>query len=217
MTGWGGISSSYVESITSTLPLHRLVLFGVGFMAALAVANQTHLSIAETICKFRIGDLIDAQSALLKEATVSYVLIGLASPMFGWAIARALTKVAYSIAARGTDLKNRVADALERSRGSVSMDLEERREEIEILERALERPRSNMKRLNSLCENFSGIASVFLVASFWGNAIDIFIGVASLVGGGVSSIFAIRFFFSEYYGAALFLSQLQGRNHPVPP
>lgn len=139
------------------------------------------------------------------------------TPLIAWALARVSTRMTFHLAAKAGQLQKRIENQSERSRQIVRMELSERRAEIEILEKGLEKPRAQMGKLNALGETLLGLAMMFVTSAIWGNSLDFAIGIMLLVSGEITTICAVRYFFAEYFGPALLLTQLQGRRPPLPP
>ena len=217
MSSWDDFGSTYVESITSALPLHRLAIFTLGGTISAVVSNQTHLSIAETILAIKLFYFIDKDSGLPQEITILNLTIGLLAIFFSWLISRLLVRAGFFLASRGTKLPEREAYAIQCSKEIMSMNSKEKNVEINILEKSLEKPSIRMKKTNALCEILCGIFLSFMFAFIWGNILDFIISFIAFIGAVVTSLASIRLFFREYYGPALFISQLQGRRPPSPP
>lgn len=217
MASWEEFGSTYMESIANKLPLHRVFLFCLGFLGVQAARNQSHLSIAETIVNLRLGDLISLQSALLENSTFADLLLGLSASFAGWGSASLLAMMLFAVVAKGCNLNGRNSSALELSKKDISMNPRERREEAEFQIRGLEQPRVGMMWRNSLCETWYGVSVVFFVATAWGNVLDLVIAIAALIGGCITTVGTLRYFFREYYGPALFVAQLEGRRPPTLP
>lgn len=217
MSAWEEIGSTYVESIASTLPLHRLIVASSALLGALAISHQTHLSIAETIASIEIAQLIEAESSTIRKLRVLDIFFGMLLPALAWIASYAATRLVFLLVERGSNLKNRATAAIERFQNIKAMELKERREEIEILDKSLEKTRGTLRRCGSISEILCGFGLLFLISSYWGNILDFSLGVLSLLGGVVSSGISLKFFFRDYYGTALFISQLQGKALPTPP
>lgn len=217
MVAWDDFSSKYTEAVTTTLPIHRMILLLTGFTGVIVVEKQTHLSIAETLSSLNLAALFEKDSILLKNATILNLICGVALVFIAWAVSRILIKIQFSLAKRGTNLSRRVNALLSETNDLRSMSMSERQDEIAILEKYIESPKEKLKRINNLCEVSSGFGVFFMLAFIKGNLLDIFLGVIGLIVAIASSTISVRIFFKEYYGAALFISHLQGRSHPTPP
>lgn len=217
MSAWEEVGSTYVESIANALPLHRLIIAFSAVLGALAISHQTHLSIAETIASIEVAQLINLESGAVLRLKILDIFLGLLLPALAWLASYVVTRLIFLLVDRGSRLENRAIEAAEKYKGIRTMSLKERREEIDILDRSLEKARAKLKKMSSIGEVFCGFGLLFLVSAYWGNALDILLGFLSLIGGMVSSGISLRFFFSDYYGTALFISQLQGRALPSPP
>jgi hypothetical protein len=217
MSAWEEIASTYVESIANALPLHRLVIAASAILAALAVSHQTHLSIAETVVSIEVAQLIDLNSDAFQKLKILDICFGILLPILAWLTSRISTRILFLVVKRGADLENKSIAAMRKFPNIKEMELKERRDEIEILDKSLEKVRSKLKKINSSAEIFCGLGLLLLISFKWGNILDLSLGLLSLMGGIVSCGVALKIFFSEYYGTALFIVQLQGKALPTPP
>lgn len=217
MSTWEEIGSTYVESITNALPLHRLIIASSAVLGAIAISHQTHLSIAETIASIEVAQLADIKSTTIHHLKILDISFGILLPVLAWLTSYAATRFMFSLVERGANLKNRATAATEKYSNIKAMNLKDRREEIEILDKSLEKTRVKLKKISSIGEVLCGFGLLFLISSYWGNVLDISLGLLSLFGGFISSGVSLKFFFSDYYGTALFISQLQGKALPIPP
>lgn len=217
MSTWESVGSTYVESVTSTLPFHRLVLFVVGFIGSVAIGSQTHLSITETIANLKLSDLTGLDTQLLRVASVSDVWSGVFAIIFGWFVFRVLTWAMFELAAKASKLSDRSKQAIHDARRIVTLTLEEKVQELSILEASIEKTRIRLKAMNAFGEIFGGMAVCGFIATTWGNVLDFCVGAVCFFACIVTCVTSIRTFFLEYYGPALFISQLQGRKLPELP
>jgi hypothetical protein len=217
MSAWEDLGSTYVESITNVLPIHRMIVFAFGFVGSLCIEHQQYLSICESIARINLSELSEFKSDLLKNATILNIFWGALLVSSGWAISRLGAIATFSVAAKAVDLKSRSINSMKKSSEISSMTIEDKRKAIDIAEGALEKPGKKMKSLNSYSEGLLSMGLASLVAAHWGNALDILLGISLLIAGATFTVKSVIFFLSEYYGQALFIAQLRGKSPPPLP
>lgn len=214
MSIWESVGSPYVEAATAALPLHRLVLFGSGLLSALAVKSQTHLSIVETISRTKLLSLAEFSTGPFSTATLGDILIGVSAVVAAWALWRALVLLVFELAAKATKIVQRAQDAL--NSFQLPAQLADRQAAIEVIRTSLEAPRSRLRALNAFAESSCGVGLVLLIASYWGNRLDLVVGATlMLLALGLITV-AVRCFLADYFGPATLMAALQGRPHPTP-
>lgn len=212
MSAWDEISSTYAEAATQALPLHRVVVFVIGFLVSLAVQHKTHLSAIETLAVLPLSELISLDKGFLSKATAANILWALAATLLGVTLSKGLVRLSYSLVDRATGASSKAA-SLDKSWLS-GLSIEDRNSAVALMESGLTEPRGRLRALTGLNELLVATGSVFLIASFWGNMLDGAIGVTALVVAVFTHVFAIHIFLSDYYGAALAKAHLQGKPSP---
>lgn len=216
MSAWESFGSTYLEAVSAALPLHRLVLFVFGLIGSIAVKHQTHLSALESLSNIRLGELIDFKSPLLKDATVANVFIGIGLVLAGWIIARALIWLTFTLASKATNLSKNIPQHPANIAQDELVPPNDRQQMVALIEASLEIPRVRLRAMNALVELSGGMAAGCAVVSIWGNATDIVASIIFLFTAICISIFAVKLFFNEYFGPALYIAQLQGKPPPTP-
>ena len=214
MSAWESFGSTYVEAVTSALPLQRLIGFSSGVACWLAIGNQTHLSVFETIARVPLENLTDFGKPPLKDANIGVLFAGVATIALGWLLARVLLRAAFAVAGWATQLEARAQKALEASGDTSAMGLDDRKKALELIDSALVQTRARLKSLAAWSEVLAGIAVSFGVASWWGNLLDVAVSVASallLLG---LTVATVNVFLRDYYGSSLYRAKLVGKRKP---
>ncbi len=216
MSVWDSIGTTYVEAATSTLPLHRAAVFAVGFVCSVSVNQQTHLSIIETIASIPVSELTSFSNGLLGKAVLADVLIGISLTLIGWIFSRLVLRTIFALAARSTDLWERMQISGTTPHIHPLQSLSERQTALEFIDRSLSEPRARLRSLCATAELLGGLGVGCLIAAFWGNILDGILGVAICSIAVGLQVSAVQFFIADYLGPAMLKAKLQGRKAPEP-
>ena len=216
MSAWEAVSSTYVAAATAALPLQRIVVFVVGFVGSLAVTSQTHLSVLETIAKIELSKLTSLTTGPLALASIGNVLIGLGLVVVAWALSRSLLWAVFALGAKSTDLWSRVSAAKSGKSDQPFMEPSERLAAVALLDASLLETRARLRAMSAFAELLCGLFAGCSIGFFWGNALDLAVGLCFFAAAFGLHIAAVRLFLAEYFGPALLRAQLQGRRHPTP-
>lgn len=216
MSVWESVGSSYVEAVANALPLHRLVIFLVGVGASLAVKTQTHLSIVETIARVKVADLSSLSSGPLASTTLGDLLLGIGAVAVAWIASRVAIRSIFALAARGTNLWARATEAVARTSDIRVDSMADRQATINFLDESLKETRIRLKGKSALSELTMGLAIIFIATFQWGNSLDLVCGTLILTLSVALHMSTVSTFLSDYFGIALYKSQLQGKRPPTP-
>lgn len=214
MAVWDSISSAYIEVATTALPLHRLGLFVSGVLGVLSVKSQTHLSVLETLGQSKLSDLTSLDSRLLAHATLGDLVVGMLLVAIGWIGVRALLMLVFSLAGKSTDLWDRSKAALQDAQPPRSE--EARKAAIQMLDASLKEPQSRLRTLTAMSEMLCGVGIGLVFVSWWGNVIDLVVGLAFLALTVCLVFRSVWLFVAEVFGPAMIKTRLQGRTSPMP-
>ena len=70
------LQEKYFDEIRALLPLHRVFLFALGFIATLVSQNQTHKSLAESLLHLDLKSFSFEAGNLLENAQVWHAAFG---------------------------------------------------------------------------------------------------------------------------------------------
>lgn len=213
VSAWEDISSSYAEAAAQAFPLQRAAVFAVAFLASLAIQQQTHLSVLETLAVLPLSEFTTLEKGFLAKSSAGNVLWALLATLLAVVVSWLFSRLAYSLVDKATGATAR-AKAADKSWLS-ELSIDDRKAALEIVESGLIEPRTRLRSLVSTNELLSGVAVVLLTAGYWGNVLDYAVGTSALVCAFFSHALSIKIFLTEYYAAALAKSQLQGKLPPL--
>ena len=216
MSTWDSIGSTYIEAVTSALPLHRSIVFIAGFGGSVTVRQQTHLSIFETMAQIPLSELVSLSIGLFSKAVFADVLFGVALMARGWILSRVLLWTVFSLAARSTDLWERARVSAMQTPIDPQQPLADRQSALELIEKSLSEPRARLRSRGAAAELIGGLGLGYLIAAYWGNIIDGLLGtVLVLISAGLQ-VGSVQLFLAEYLGPAMLKARLQGRKPNGP-
>lgn len=216
MSVWDSIGTTYVEAATSTLPLHRVLVFTAGFVGSLAVHQQTHLSIFETIARIPLSDLTSLSNGPLGKAVFADVLLGIALAFLGWCFSRVVLRTTFALAARSTNLWERARTSTTNAPSDPHQSLSERQTALELIDKSLIEPRARLRSRCAAAELLGGLGIGCLIGAHWGNLLDVLLGTVMTVASVGLQVSAVQLFISDYLGPAMLKAKLQGRKPPDP-
>lgn len=216
MSAWESFGSTYVEAASSALPLHRLLSVASGFIGSVAVANQTHLSIVESVSSISLSSLIELQSGPFAHATLANVFAGVGLAFIAWLGSRALLRAVFAVAARLTGHHKRVSEVMAASKAKLTVPLVDRQAMVALIDSALTRPQAQIRALNAGMEFSLALALGFITAIPCGNFLDFSLAICIFAVSVYLAYTSVRLFLSDYLGAAMLRAQLQGRRAPDP-
>lgn len=216
MPGWDDINSAYAESIKNTLPLYRVLIALTALICLIGTTHQTHLSIAETIASIKISWLFEEKSSPFLDVRIRDILFSALIPATALISSRTSTKLIFSLICRSEAFKLKLNAASKNKIDTKSMSLSDRKKLIDFFDNQLKNHRNSLKTRNSISEILFGIAIIFFVMYYWGNALDIIVAIVATILAIISCASALIFFFTNYYGLALHISQLEGSGDVTP-
>ena len=216
MALWDSIGTTYVDAATTALPLHRAALFLAAFVGSVAVHKQTHLSIFESISNISLASFASLSSGALSGATLADVMTATAVCVGGWVYSRVALRSIFFMASRSTDLMTRIVAAQKQAPLDPQQALHERQKAVALVESSLIETRTRLKAMGAAAEFVGGVGLAALTAFYWGNVLDLTVGVAFCFAAFTLQVSTVRLFLSEYFGPALFKAHLQGKQPPSP-
>lgn len=200
---WETVKENYTEAISSAFPIHRFLIAVLGFLCAVAIAHQSHLSIIETLLRFQLSSLSTESGKLFEHASLLDCLWGLILTASGFGCYQLLAGTIFSWISKIVNYKQKVEVQYKQYRWLSLLPPQDR-------DRALNRvnleKKDQQKRLKSRATGAEFAIAVFLglgLSSYWGNALDIVVAAfALLVGIGLQANI-VYIFFAKYLGPAL--------------
>ncbi len=216
MSAWESIGTTYVEAATSALPLHRAVVFAAGFGGSVAVNQQTHLSIFETIARIPLSELASLSTGPFSKAVFADVLFGVALMASAWIFSRLVLWGIFALAARSTDLWERARVSETQTPIDPQQSLADRQSAMELIDKSLEEPRARLRSRSAAAELIGGLGLGCLIAAHWGNMLDSLLGVVLVVVSVSLQVGSVQLFLAEYLGPSMLKARLQGRKPKGP-
>lgn len=212
MSAWEDIGSTYAEAASKAIPLHRAAIICFAFFASLGVQHQTHLSIIETITNIPLAQLTSFDKGILSTTTAGNLFWSLAATFAAIAASKQLLRLSYNFVERATSTGGKFANLSTEWLNGLSV--EDRKGALDLVESGLIEPRTRLKSMTATNEVLTGLAITLIVATRWGNCLDLALGAAAMGASLLGHYRSIRFFIDEYLGSALTKAQLQGRHLP---
>lgn len=216
MSTWETVGTTYVEAVTSAMPLHRALVFATGFSGSLAVRDQTHLSIVETLARVPLSNLTSLATGPLSKAIFADVLLGIALVVGGWVLARLVLRAVFALAARSTKLWERAGASAAQSPLDLTQSLSDRQAALDLIEKSLDEPRSRLRVRAAAAEVTAGFGIGCLAATYWGNVLDGLLGAFLLMLLIALQVSSVRLFLADFLGPAIVKARLLGREPPIP-
>lgn len=216
MPAWDSIGTTYIEAATSALPLHRAVVFAAGLGGSLAVRQQTHLSIFETVARLPLSELASLSTGPLSKAVFADLLLGVALVTGGWLLSRLVLRAVFALAAKSTNLWDRARASAAQTPIDPRQSLADRQAALELIDKSLDEPRSRLRSRGAAAELIGGLGLGCLVAAHWGNVLDGLLGVVFVTVAVGLQFSSVQLFLADYLGPAMLKAQLQGRKPPSP-
>jgi hypothetical protein len=186
-----------------------------GYLAAIAVSDQTHKSIAESIAQTQIHHLLSFDQLQIRGITIAMLIAGIISTVLAVLIARVVLWLIFLLSCRLTNFWGRV-DAQVTNKPFDSFPIQERQALATFIDATLEGPRITIRRYRVSTEVCSGLSFMFFVAFIWGNLVDLAVAIFFAAACIVQTVQLIRYFHANFFGSALLLAQVQGRPYPKP-
>lgn len=216
MSAWESVGTTYIEAATSAMPLHRALVFAVGLGGSVAVREQTHLSIFETLARIPLSDMTSLATGPLSKAVFADVLLGIALVVGGWVFSRLMLRAVFALAARSTNLWERARASAARSPIDPEQPLADRQAALELIDKSLDEPRARLRSRGAAAELTASLGLGCLLAAYWGNALDGILGVALTVVAVGLQVSSVRLFLSDYLGPAMLKARVLGKKPPLP-
>lgn len=211
---WESLGSTYVDAVTKTFPLHRVLVFALGTLLSLIATDHEYKSLSESLVRLGLGDLTSLESGPLSKATVLNVFLGLGAALSGWAVARLALRIAFACVDNLASIRKKVKVAYDESPFKNAKTITERKEALDFVNSSLEDSHSKIKAMAAMAELLGGVGVTLIVACWWGNWLDALYGLAALTTAVIAQFRSVLIFLSDYLGPALSRALLLGRPPP---
>lgn len=208
MPSWESVEKTYTDAIQAAFPLHRLIIFLFGILISIAIKNQTHLSISESIFNINFSKIYST-SELLKEIILMDLFFGLFLVFSGWLFTRIILRVFLYLAARSTDLWKKINSNQPQYNFSATISISERKESVEWIDSITSDSKNRMRNINFNSEILAGMSTGLIIAFYWGNIIDFLVFLTMISASIFLCLRSISIFVSDYLGPQSVKSILQ--------
>lgn len=216
MSALDEVKTIYTDAAATLLPLHRAIVFTIGFFTSLVLSRIHSASITFSMLNTRLVDISSFSKPPLAGARVADVAAGIALVVISWYSSRLILAAAFQVAARSTHLWERVQSSPNYNLVRNVHNLADQQSAVALLDSLLKGPRARLRMLNALTEICSGIALVNFFSGIRGSTADFWIGVGFAVAAIVTTILAVNYFLSDCFGPLLLRSELLGAKKPRP-
>lgn len=192
------LQEKYFDEIRALLPLHRVFLFALGFIATLVSQNQTHKSLAESLLHLDLKSLSFEAGNLLENAQVWHAAFGVSLIFLAWLTSKGITSVLFKYLLKKTKASEKITAEGKKIKVLLSGSQKAALEKLPYFEKQSATASKKIARMANFGELFMGIFICFMSAIWFGNVIDFIVSIASLTAALISIYMAIFLFYSKY-------------------
>lgn len=214
MIDWSDVSDTYADAVRSVFPAERLAIAALGVLGTVAVRSQQYKSVVESILRQPIASVNMSPGSPFASLSMADVAIALALVGAAVLVSYLAKRFVFHLAARSTSLESRMNSF---ARGLAARDrvsLDQVKSVLDITDRVLVNPKRRLRSLHAAAELSAGLAVGALVASTWGNVLDVAVGAVSAAAVLGIHVMATRTFLAQYLGPSLFRAAVLGQ--PLP-
>jgi hypothetical protein len=216
MSALDEVKGIYTDAAANLLPLHRAIVFAIGFFMSLALSRRHSASMTLSMLNTRLVDISSFSKPPLAGARVADVAAGIALVVLSWLASRIILAVVFRVAARSTSLWERVESSQSHKVVRNVQNLADHQSAVSLLDTLLKGPKARLRMLNALSELCAGIALVNVFSGIRGSNADLGIGTGFAVIATVVNILAVNYFFADCFGPLLLRAELLGAKKPRP-
>jgi F0F1-type ATP synthase assembly protein I len=214
---WDKVADTYSDAVATVLPLRRFVLVGVGMLEAASIRHQNYDSVALSMAMHPLKSLSTEAGRLFDTATVADVCLALGLAVAAWALSVTVLKALFRIASGAVDLHARMRKVMGGEAGNLAIkSLDDLDKLTKFVDSALAGARKKLKSIYAAAELCAGIAVAAFVGAYWGNILDVLIGLGAFVVMIGLHIIGLQVFLSRYMGPALLQARYLGQPLPEP-
>ncbi|MFV0676442.1 hypothetical protein [Variovorax sp. tm] len=204
-----------MEAASKAFPLHRALLFALGFLLSVTAIDHDYKSILESVARLQISDVISLEDGIFSKSTVANILWGLATALAGWTIPRITLRFIFKYSEKISLVRTKIEAAHADSPfKNKTPTVAEKKEALEFIDSTLQKPKKQLQSLNTVAELAAGTATAFFATWYWGNILDAICGLLFLVILLVAQFKSLLLFLSDYIAGAIVRAQLLGKSPP---
>lgn len=192
------IQEKYFDEVRALLPLHRIFLFALGFIATIVCQKQSHKSIAESLMHLNLKTISFEVGNLLENAQVWHVSFGIILVLLAWMTSKTTTDILFKYLLKKTKALEKITSESKRINELLSQSRKSALEQLQYFEKQSASASKKIAKTANVGELFMGISICFMSAFWFGNGIDFIISMISLAAALTSIYIAIFMFYSKY-------------------
>jgi len=204
------LQEKYFDEVRALLPLHRVFLFALGFIATLVSQNQTHKSIVESLLHLDLKSFSFESGSLLAKAQILHIAIGVSLIFLAWSTSKVVTGVLFKYLLKRTKASEKIVSEGKKIRVLLSGSRRAALEKLPYFEKQSASASKRITRTANFGELFVGIFICFISAIWYGNVLDLVVSMISLAIALISIYAAIFLFYSKYVRFDLLRSAVSG-------
>lgn len=204
------LQEKYFDEVRALLPLHRIFLFALGFIATLVSQNQTHKSITESLLHLDLKSFSFEAGNLLENAQVWHAAFGVSLIFLAWLASKFITGVLFKFLLTKTKASEKISFEGKKIKTLLSGSRKAALEQLPYFEKQSAIASKKITRIANFGELFMGISICFMGTIWFGNAIDFIVSIISLAVALISIYMAIFLFYSKYVRFDLLRSAVSG-------
>jgi hypothetical protein len=204
------LQEKYFDEIRALLPLHRIFLFALGFIATLVSQNQTHKSFTESLLHLDLKRFSFEAGNLLENAQVWHAIFGFLLIFLAWLTSKGITSALFKYLLKKTKASEKITAEGKKIRALLSGSRKAALEQLPYFEKQSAAASKKITRIANLGELFTGIFICFMSAIWFGNVIDFIISIIFFTAALTSIYMAIFMFYSKYVKFDILRSAVSG-------
>jgi len=206
-------TSSYAETVTTAVPLHRAALFLVSSLLFLANRAKDQESLFAFLWSTPTSQITSTSSNLLGQSVVGDLISAFGVVASSVMITKICYHLLFALALRSTSILEKLKSA---KKDAELMSFSSRKEAIDLAKSSLEAPGKRIRSANRMTEFVCGIALQTLVMAISNTMLELFTGLLLAFFFLGLLIHSVRLFISEYFGLAMYIANLEGKPTPNP-
>jgi|GEM_PF-6933486 len=204
------LQEKYFDEVRVLLPLHRIFLFALGFIATLVAQQQTHKSIVESVLNLDLKSFSFDTGKLLENSQIWHAVIGAALIFLAWSTSKFVTRALFKYLLKKTKAEEKIISARSEIKVLLSESRKTALEQLPYFEKQSAIASKKITRTANFGELFMGIFICFISAIWFGNVLDLIVSMISFVIALISIYVSIFMFYSKYVRFDLLRSAVSG-------
>lgn len=204
------LQEKYFDEVRTLLPLHRIFLFALSFIAVLLSQQQTHKSIVESLLHLGFKSFSFETGKFLENAEIWHALIGISVMLLSWATSRFITHFFFKFLLKKTKISEKISAENRKIQSLLYKSRKYALEQLPYFEKQSAIASKKVIRMANSGELFMGVSICFMGAFWFGNILDLIVSLTFLVFAFISTYVSIFLFYSKYLKFDLLRSAVSG-------